>query len=291
MPGQWRDDNLHLVCPRCDACCGATAPPVVCQTTSSVPSRSILLLFSHPLSQHDQHRSRPLRGDRCVWGVGQVVLSRTNRRLRNGALQHGERAGEVCTLLSSRNRSQRQGRRRRPYRQGAVPLVRVPAPEERGRLQDGQWVCVEEARLRAQSRASPRRCSRTVRGPQEITLTPIAPTVETVRAEVVALIKSKIIVGHALFNDLAVLQHRHDYEDVRDTALFYPLRERMGVKTEGMYPSLRGMAKEVLGKDMHDGAHCPIEDARVTMEIFLKVRTEYEKGLADGDDVVSGVPR
>lgn len=34
-----------------------------------------------------------------------------------------------------------------------------------------------------------------------------------------------------------------------------------------------------------------IEDARVTMEIFLKYRAAYEKGLADGDDVVSGVPR
>ncbi|KAL1409998.1 hypothetical protein Q8F55_003998 [Vanrija albida] len=118
-----------------------------------------------------------------------------------------------------------------------------------------------------------------------------APTVETVRKQVVEIIGSKIIVGHALFNDLAVLQHRHDYEDVRDTALFYPIRERMGIKHEGMYPSLRLMAKEILGRDIQDGAHCPIEDARTTMEIFLKYRAEYEKGIADGDDVVSGVPR
>lgn len=74
----------------------------------------------------------------------------------------------------------------------------------------------------------------------------------------IEIIKDKVIVGHALFNDLAVLQHRHDYEDVRDTALFYPLRERMGVKAEGMYPGLRAMAKEVLGRDIQDGAHCPV---------------------------------
>ncbi|BEJ05700.1 hypothetical protein CcaverHIS641_0302220 [Cutaneotrichosporon cavernicola] len=104
-----------------------------------------------------------------------------------------------------------------------------------------------------------------------------APTFEVVQSIIKALISNKIVIGHALFHDLAVLQHRHVYEDMRDTALFYPLRERCGVKGEGKYPSLRNMAKE-------------LEDARATMDVFLTVREKYEAGLAAGDDVVAGVP-
>lgn len=66
------------------------------------------------------------------------------------------------------------------------------------------------------------------------------------------------MIGHALFHDLAVLQHRHVYEDMRDTALYYPLRRRMGVEGEGQYPSLQKLVKEVLGRAIQDSAHCPV---------------------------------
>ncbi|BEJ13188.1 hypothetical protein CspHIS471_0303620 [Cutaneotrichosporon sp. HIS471] len=117
-----------------------------------------------------------------------------------------------------------------------------------------------------------------------------APTFEVVQSIIKALLSNKIVIGHALFHDLAVLQHRHVYEDMRDTALFYPLRERCGIQGEGKYPSLRNMTKEVLGRDIQCGRHCPLEDARATMDVFLTVREKYEAGLAAGDDVVAGVP-
>lgn len=75
-----------------------------------------------------------------------------------------------------------------------------------------------------------------------------------------ALLKDKILVGHALFHDLAALHHRHVYEDMRDTALYYPLRQRMGVHREGEYPSLRAMAREVLGREIQQREHCPVSD-------------------------------
>lgn len=78
------------------------------------------------------------------------------------------------------------------------------------------------------------------------------------RAKVSTLVKDKILVGHTLFNDLAVLEHRHIYENVRDTALFYPLRERMGVRNEGKFPGLRALAKDVLGLEVQEGEHCPV---------------------------------
>lgn len=48
------------------------------------------------------------------------------------------------------------------------------------------------------------------------------------------------------------------YEEMRDTALFYPLRERVGVTKEGQYPALRTIAKEVLNRDIQCGEHCPV---------------------------------
>ncbi|KLT40162.1 ribonuclease H-like protein [Cutaneotrichosporon oleaginosum] len=117
-----------------------------------------------------------------------------------------------------------------------------------------------------------------------------APSFEIVQACVRELLADKIVVGHALFNDLAILQHRHVYEEMRDTALYYPLRERCNVHHEGQYPALRRVALEVLGRKIQCGSHCPLEDARATMDIFLSVREEYEAALASGDDVVAAVP-
>lgn len=88
-------------------------------------------------------------------------------------------------------------------------------------------------------------------------LTP-APTFESVQAELKDILKDKIIVGHALFHDLAVLEYRCVYEEMRDTALFYPLRQRVGVTHEGQYPALRTIAKEVLNRDIQGGEHCPV---------------------------------
>lgn len=136
-----------------------------------------------------------------------------------------------------------------------------------------------------------------------------APTFETVCAEVRAIVGHKVLVGHTLFNDLAAIEHKHQYEDMRDTALFYPLRRLAGVTNEGQYPALRKLAKEVLGHEIQKGEHSPvgresggvkvrssadsgaqIEDARSTMEVFLTVRAEYEAGLANGDDVIACLP-
>lgn len=78
------------------------------------------------------------------------------------------------------------------------------------------------------------------------------------KRDVKALLVDKIVVGHSLFNDLAAVQHRHVYEDVRDTALYYPLRERMGVVYEGQYPSLRSLSQAILGREIQCAEHCPV---------------------------------
>ncbi|ORY26330.1 ribonuclease H-like domain-containing protein [Naematelia encephala] len=118
-----------------------------------------------------------------------------------------------------------------------------------------------------------------------------APTFEEIQPKIKAILNGKIIVGHAVFNDLNAIQHRHPYEDVRDTSLFYPLRAVLNVTREGEYPSLKRLCKEVLHKEIQYGQHCPVEDARATMALFMTVRDDYETSLARGQDVVAGVPR
>ncbi|KAK8864716.1 hypothetical protein IAR55_001970 [Kwoniella newhampshirensis] len=117
-----------------------------------------------------------------------------------------------------------------------------------------------------------------------------APTFEQIVPKIKSLLEGKIVVGHALFNDLKAIQHRHPYEDFRDTALYYPLRRLVGVNREGEYPSLKSLAAKVLGREIHNGfGHDPAEDARATMAIFMSVREEYEISLSK-EDVVSGIP-
>lgn len=38
---------------------------------------------------------------------------------------------------------------------------------------------------------------------------------------------------------------------MRDTALYYPLRNLVGVRSEGIWPSLKKLAAAVLNEDMH----------------------------------------
>lgn len=47
---------------------------------------------------------------------------------------------------------------------------------------------------------------------------------------------------------------------MRDTALYYPLRNLVGVRIEGLWPSLKKLAAAVLNEDMHAAgiAHDPV---------------------------------
>lgn len=47
---------------------------------------------------------------------------------------------------------------------------------------------------------------------------------------------------------------------MRDTALYYPLRSLVGVRSESIWPSLKKLAAAVLNEDMHAAgiAHDPV---------------------------------
>ncbi len=99
-----------------------------------------------------------------------------------------------------------------------------------------------------------------------------ARTLETVQADVATLLDGKILVGHAIKNDLAALLLGHSKRDIRDTSRHPAFRQLAGGKT----PSLKKLAREVLGVDIQGGEHSSVEDARATMLLFRREKEGFE---------------
>ena len=100
-----------------------------------------------------------------------------------------------------------------------------------------------------------------------------ARTFEAVQADVAKLLDGKILVGHAIKNDLEALLLGHSRRDIRDTSRHPAFRQLAGGKT----PSLKKLAREVLGVDIQGGEHSSIEDARATMLLFRREKAGFEK--------------
>ncbi|CAJ2512243.1 Uu.00g052580.m01.CDS01 [Anthostomella pinea] len=94
-----------------------------------------------------------------------------------------------------------------------------------------------------------------------------------VQRTIADLLRGRIVVGHDIRHDLAVLELNHPTPMVRDTARFSGYR-RYG---HGPKPALRVLAREVLGlEDFQTGAHSSIEDARVAMLLFRRRKSEFD---------------
>ncbi|XP_045801292.1 RNA exonuclease 4 isoform X3 [Trifolium pratense] len=126
----------------------------------------------------------------------------------------------------------------------------------------------------------------------------------TAQKKVAELIHGRILVGHALSNDLKVhfsgysfsfflrftcifsyqsvicepgtvllqaLLLSHPKKDIRDTSEYPPFLRSSG------RVALRHLASEHLGAKIQTGEHCPIDDARAAMMLYQKNRKEWEK--------------
>ncbi|KAG0523450.1 hypothetical protein BDA96_07G124400 [Sorghum bicolor] len=96
-----------------------------------------------------------------------------------------------------------------------------------------------------------------------------------VQKEVAELIKGRVLVGHALHNDLKVLLLSQPKKDIRDTSEYEVFRR------ERKRRSLKDLAAEVLGAKIQQNEHCPIEDARAAMFIYNKHKKAWEKNMKE----------
>ena len=104
----------------------------------------------------------------------------------------------------------------------------------------------------------------------------------TIRTTVGQLLHDKILVGHALTNDLSVLMLSHPRKDMRDTARYKPFMRPSGRSGGKLRPrKLRDLVHEQLGTKIQEvgKAHDSVDDARASMELFKVVRVKWEKEL------------
>lgn len=97
---------------------------------------------------------------------------------------------------------------------------------------------------------------------------------QEVHERVLKIIEGKVVVGHALHNDLRVLQLELDPERTRDTQ---KLCKVANPNLSGTL-SLKKLAQFYLGKRIQKGSHSSIEDARTTLEIFRQIEVQKQLG-------------
>ena len=113
-----------------------------------------------------------------------------------------------------------------------------------------------------------------------------AITLAECQAEVARMIKDKILVGHALQNDLSVLMLKHSYKYIRDTARYEPFMKPHPKKENKFRPrKLKDLAKDFLGVEIQTGdeGHDPSEDARTAVMLYKSRMQEWERHLKDGE--------
>lgn len=96
-----------------------------------------------------------------------------------------------------------------------------------------------------------------------------ADELKDICAEVAAIIKDRVLVGHSVIADLKALSLTHPQHLVRDAAYYPPLcpyRPR----------SLKCLVKERLGVDLQGADTCSIEDARAVLAVYKSVKNEWE---------------
>ncbi|KAF2659154.1 RNA exonuclease 4 [Lophiostoma macrostomum CBS 122681] len=106
----------------------------------------------------------------------------------------------------------------------------------------------------------------------------IARPFKEVHNDLKVLLEGRILVGHAVKNDLDALLLKHDKRYIRDTSKYSRFRELAPVP--GRTPSLRGLVEKLLGVEIQTGKHDSVEDARATMALFRLEKESFEREVA-----------
>lgn len=100
-----------------------------------------------------------------------------------------------------------------------------------------------------------------------------------VQDDVAKLLHERILIGHALHNDLRALELTHPKERVRDTAHYPPYRLQQADGLGSRPRALRHLAKDFLGWEIQGGAHSPAEDAVAALRLYKLKMSEWERAL------------
>lgn len=95
------------------------------------------------------------------------------------------------------------------------------------------------------------------------------------------LLRGRVVVGHAIKNDLTALRLKHPWRDVRDTSVYYQkLWRRTKGRRSARPPALRLVVASVLGVDaFQKEAHDSCEDARAALMLYKRNAKTWEAEL------------
>lgn len=96
-------------------------------------------------------------------------------------------------------------------------------------------------------------------------------------------LSGKILIGHALENDLKALNITHPWHDIRDSATYAPfMREIQADEKKLLRPrKLKELVQNNLGREIQElgKSHDPIEDARSALQLYKSERMAWEKAV------------
>ncbi|NXW86232.1 REXO4 exonuclease, partial [Alopecoenas beccarii] len=100
---------------------------------------------------------------------------------------------------------------------------------------------------------------------------------KTVQKEVADILKGRILVGHALRNDLKVLFLDHPKKKIRDTQKYKPFKQRVKCAR----PSLKLLCERLLNVQVQTAEHCSIQDAQAAMRLYTLEKKTWEAAVKD----------
>ncbi|KAK9351886.1 ribonuclease H-like domain-containing protein [Lipomyces doorenjongii] len=100
-----------------------------------------------------------------------------------------------------------------------------------------------------------------------------AKSFKEVQYKVADILKDRVLVGHAVSNDLKVLLIAHPKRLIRDTSKHAAFRKI----SKGRAPSLKKLAKEFLGIDIQGDEHSSVEDARACILLFRQFKDDFQR--------------
>ncbi|NWW34415.1 REXO4 exonuclease, partial [Panurus biarmicus] len=98
---------------------------------------------------------------------------------------------------------------------------------------------------------------------------------KTVQKEVAEILKGRILVGHALQNDLKVLLLDHPQKKMRDTQRYKPFKQRV----KSSRPSLKLLCERLLNVQVQTAEHCSIQDAQAAMRLYTLEKKKWEAAV------------
>ncbi|MGH0177273.1 UNVERIFIED_CONTAM: hypothetical protein FKN15_074745 [Acipenser sinensis] len=96
--------------------------------------------------------------------------------------------------------------------------------------------------------------------------------VKVVQKEVADIIQGRILVGHAIHNDLKILFLDHPKRKIRDTQKYKPFKAIVKCGR----PSLKLLSKNILNVKVQEGEHSSVQDSQATMKLYTSVKKHWE---------------